>query len=165
MMRALLMADPAAAAVLDKLPASGKLVDISSISAVRARTAKTLALATRRLLTDTARDGQAAWVSRLQQVTREHLGRELTENDQAMISAMAAGLPPDLFRHIDGQWLSTHTPLAQRDAPPGRLVNSAASPQVTTKPPASTMTCSCRRRWTRHSSHFVLRERRPAEGG
>lgn len=127
-MRALLMADPAATSGLDKLPASGKIVDVSSISSARAQVAKTLALATRRLMEETARDGQAAWVARLQKVTQSHLQRELTESDQALIAAMAAGLPPDLFRHVDSEWMGNRVPLAQRDSKPvrGRLARHTA---------------------------------------
>ena len=93
-MRALLMADPQATAALEKLPGSGKIVELSSVAAVRASVAKSLAAATKRLLEETAHDGQAAWITRLQKVTRTHLDRELTGQDQTLITAMVAGLPP-----------------------------------------------------------------------
>ena len=129
-MRALLMADPEAASALEKLPGSGKIVDISTISSVRSRVAKTLALSVKRLIEETARDGQAAWKSRLQRVTETHLGRELNDRDQALIVAMAAGLPPDLFRNVESQWFSSPAALAQRNPQPsaryqGRLINAA----------------------------------------
>ncbi len=126
-MRALLMSDPEAASALEKLPASGKIVDISSISSSRARVAKSLALATQRLLEETARDGQAAWIARLQQVTRSHLDRELTEQDERLIKSMAAGLPPDLFRHAQQQWFGQEA-LANSAAKAPALSRQALAP-------------------------------------
>lgn len=135
-MRALLMADKSAMESLQKLPASGKIVDISSISANRARVAKTLAAATRRLLQETAQDGQAAWIARLQKVTREHLGRELNDREQALIGSMTAGLPPDVFRHADSEWWGHRKALASLETAKARLATAPRSQQITSNPPA-----------------------------
>ena len=137
-MRALLMADAPAASALESLPASGKILELSSIASVRASVARTLSAATKRLLEETARDGQAAWIARLQKVTRTHLNRDLTAQDQTLITSMVAGLPPDLFRHVESQWFGATLPLAQIDKSPidqgrGRLIAAASklSPQST----------------------------------
>lgn len=141
-MRALLMADPQATTALEKLPASGKILELSSVASVRAGVAKTLATATKRLLEETARDGQAAWIARLQQVTRTHLNRELTAQDQVLITSMVAGLPPDLFRHVETQWFGATKPLAGLDLTRGnqargRLIAASSQQPEQTQPPIS----------------------------
>ncbi len=129
-LRGLLMSDPEAAQALAQLPASGKIVDISSISGRREEVAKTLAIATRRLIQETAREGQAAWVARLQKVTRAHLERDLTEQELGLIASMAAGMPPDVFRHAESQWMRGPQPLTENGPTRGQLVRTAPAQPV-----------------------------------
>ncbi len=136
MLRALLMADPAATAIIEQLPVSGKLVDVSTISSRRASVTKAIAVATKRLIEETAREGQAAWIARLERVTRTSLGREPSEQDRLLISAMVAGVPPDLFQQAQSKWLSGATSLAQSGSTPARTVSTLKSSAVNNPPTA-----------------------------
>lgn len=111
-LRALLAADSNALTALKKLPASGRLSELSTFDGARHEVTSALARAIAQLIDDTARDGQAAWRSRLAAVTQTKLGPALTASDQRLIEAMIAGLPPDLFRKIQSQWFSSETTLA-----------------------------------------------------
>ena len=104
-LRGLLAADAEVAATLNQIPISGQLSEITSLDE-REHVTKNLARAVRSLIADTAREGQAAWRSRLETVTRAQLGRDLSDNDRQLINAMCAGLPPDLFRKMESQWFN-----------------------------------------------------------
>ncbi|MCC6508472.1 MAG: cytochrome c3 family protein, partial [Pirellulaceae bacterium] len=111
-MRGLLLADANVTTVLQQLPNNGNLVDISTISTEREQAAIALALATERLIDETARDGQQAWLKRLERITREKLGRPLSDNERALLVAMCAGLPPDVFRQVQQAWFEQASPSA-----------------------------------------------------
>lgn len=142
-LRALLEADEAAREALAHLPASGELADVPSIGDEREQVTAALALATERLIRQTARDGQAAWRERLLQVTRARTQRELTAGETALVEAMCAGLPPDLFRQMQLAWFdrmsqplaSAPQPSAQDSAEASWVDRAASSRTAATKPP------------------------------
>lgn len=142
-LRALLEADETAREALGHLPASGELADVPSIGDQREQVTAALALATERLIRQTARDGQAAWRERLLQVTRARTQRELTAGETALVEAMCAGLPPDLFRQMQLAWFDrAGQPLASapqpsdKDSDEATVADRAASSQTAaTKPP------------------------------
>lgn len=111
-MRLLLAADPEAAAVMESIPASGKLAEVSRQQ--RPETTRTIARAFRRLVADVAVNGQTAWQKRLTEVGERALGRALNAHERGLVQEMSAGVPPDLFREIEGRWFRGAGSIAQR---------------------------------------------------
>lgn len=141
-LRALLEADETAQEALAQLPASGELRDIPSLGDQREHVTQSLALATERLIRETARDGQGAWHKRLSKVTRARTGREPNQRELAVIQAMCAGLPPDLFRHMQTAWFDESKPLAvsrpadaEENATIDAIPSSSASRSSSHSPP------------------------------
>ncbi|MFN3190626.1 MAG: hypothetical protein ACE361_08895 [Aureliella sp.] len=112
-MRVLLAADVEAAYGLSVLPASNRIAEMDK--SVRSEAARSLAKSFRKLVVDTARDGQAAWTKRLTQVAEKALARELDQRERALIDRMSQGLPPDLLRQIQQEWLGNPNNLASAE--------------------------------------------------
>ncbi len=108
--RVLLSSDPAATQALSKLPESGKLADVPAN--LRGQVTRELAKAVRRLVDDTARDGQAAWRNRIGAALSQKLGRQLQAPEVKLVNDACAGLPPDLFRQIMTNWFKSRGSLA-----------------------------------------------------
>ncbi len=110
-LKILLQSDTAVAKTLAGLPASGKLADVAD--GQRGSVARDMAQAIRRLIDDTARDGQAAWSRRIATTLTRKLGRSLYASEHKLINDLCAGLPPDLFRQIQGNWFKPRRPLVE----------------------------------------------------
>lgn len=102
-MRLLLSADSEVAKALDLVP-EGDLSRINPDDPVQQSAARTIASAVRQLMGDTAERGQAAWLERLSDVATRTLGRDLSDAERNLTHRMVAGLPPDLFRHVESRW-------------------------------------------------------------
>lgn len=116
-MRLLLAADPEVAKALVSLPASGRLSDVDASNASQVAAVRKLAAELRRMVTEVARDGQSVWKRRLTTVAKNAFQREPTAAEALLIENMVAGLPPDLFRHIEQQWFGGEGRIADRRQP------------------------------------------------
>ncbi len=105
-LRLLLAGDPEVSHHLARLPASGKLDEVSSEDGQRDEMTSAIAAAVRRLVADVAEQGQVAWKRRLETTGQHALGRELNSYELALIEEMSRGVPPDLFRQMERQWFN-----------------------------------------------------------
>ncbi len=127
-MRLLLAADPKLQEVLGRLPASGKLQDMSGDLTLRAGAARELALGVRRLVADVAAEGQVAWKRRLTTSAEKLLARKLSSRDLKLVDAISQGVPPDLFRQMELKWFGNPAAIASKSAIVGaRLASQSIS--------------------------------------
>ncbi|MBX3424018.1 MAG: hypothetical protein KF752_20875 [Pirellulaceae bacterium] len=120
---ALLASDPQVASALATFP-HGDLSQATPSNPNQVAAMRTIAAGLRRLLLETAVEGQSAWQRRLVVTATEVLGRQLSVSENSLVEAMVVGLPPDLFRHVDSHWFGDHSSLAsiQQSQVPVRLV-------------------------------------------
>lgn len=139
-MQLLLAADPAVESTVWTLPASGQISELpgpaTGLETInpRAVAARNLAIATRRLISDVARDGQAAWRQRLMEVLKKQAQREPTAYEVELVDRICRGLPPDLFRSMESAWFrSSADTVATNMARPNQAPPTTA--RSTTAPP------------------------------
>lgn len=104
-MQLLLTSDAEVAKAIAMFP-EGDLSRVQADNPLQQAAARTIAIAVRQLLLETAEKGQAAWQRRLTELARNTLDRELEPTEIQLIQSMVSGLPPDLFRLVEDKWFS-----------------------------------------------------------
>lgn len=135
-LRGLLAADDEARETIEQIPSSGQLTDLTTDSQRRQGATIVIALATERLIVQTADRGQAEWLERLEKVTKSRLRRELNAAERSLIAAMCRGMPPDLFREMKRAWFQPAEPSVNNEevieeATPGLELLKLNAPVVT----------------------------------
>lgn len=115
-MRLLLAADPKLQAALGRIPANGKLQDMSGDMAFQAGAVRELALGVRRLITEVAAEGQVAWKRRLTNSAEKLIARKLSSYELKLVDAISQGVPPDLFRQMELKWFDNPAAIAGKSA-------------------------------------------------
>ncbi len=103
-MRALLASDKQTAESVALLPVSGELKAIADFDTIGRATTLQIAVGTRELIREIAADGQAAWRKRLEAVLIAALKRDLQPRENKLLEELCAGVPPDIFRHMEQNW-------------------------------------------------------------
>lgn len=115
-MRLLLSGDTDVAAALHQF-AQGDLSQVQPGNPAQQAAARTVAIAVRQLLRDSAELGQEAWKQRLTLVASGALDRGLSEAEAQLVRSMVTGLPPDLFRQIEHVWFGSGSGITNRRQP------------------------------------------------
>jgi len=114
-MRLLLSGEPTVAEAMAAFP-KGDLSQVRPEDTAQQAAARTIAVALRQLLSETAEHGQLAWQRRLTELATRALRRELDGAERELIQSMVTGLPPDLFRHAESLWFDGRAEVASNPA-------------------------------------------------
>lgn len=106
-MRMLIESEPGGQALLDALPASGRLVELDAKDEQARATLVKLSIMTKQLMQKLANEGQRGFrssVERLVSTSGPLLAKDINTQQNPWLDRFANGVPPDLFRAAWNEW-------------------------------------------------------------
>ena len=129
-MRLLIESEPGGLALLDQLPASGRLAELDTKTEKDRDTLLKLALMTKQLMQKMANEGQPGFRMVVEKLLETRVGNIDTSEPSEKIAIrkpwldrFASGIPPDLFRAAYGEWFDQRDLRAKTSQSPWQGVN------------------------------------------